>query len=105
MTATRFAKYAPENETAAEAFATFQDAALALIDPELGSFPRRFEETFGDDFQAGHLYRDTNLNWVVAYAFDGPFELFGEIVPAPEGTADYLTLGVIVDSPDWHQFD
>lgn len=101
---TRFAKWAPENEVAAEAFATFQNAALDLVGPGLTIFERRCEENFGPGFPAGGLMRDTNLYWVVAYAFDGPFIYAGDTIPAPDGIEETLTLAVIVDSPDWYLF-
>lgn len=102
---TRYAKFAPENELAAEAFADFQNTALEATSPALVAFERRYDEDLGAEFQAGHIMRDTNLNWVVAYAFDGPFEFGGATIPAPEGVADMLTLAVIVDTPDWYEFD
>jgi hypothetical protein len=99
--ATRYAKFAPENEAAAEAFAAKCDAVLP---PALVSWPRRFEETMGANFQAGHLFRDTNLNWVVAYPFDGPFTFNGSTIAAPANIASYLALAVIVDTADWYSF-
>lgn len=103
--ATRYAKFAPENEAAAEAFATFQNSALDLVGQGLTPFEARYAENFNAQCQAGRIQRDTNLNWVVAYAFDGPFLYAGNTIPAPSGIEAALELAVIVDTPDWFQID
>jgi hypothetical protein len=105
---TRYAKFAPENETLANALSDYMDTQLATLPggaEGLVPWARRFEETFGPEFLQGHLYRDTNLNWVVAWPYDGPFIFNGNEIPKPAAVDPYMEFGVIVDTPDWVEIE
>lgn len=96
---TRFAKFAPQNTTAANAAADYLDSVLpAGIVP----FARYLTEGADPDLPGSwYLPVDTNGNWVLGYPFDGPFVYAGSTIPAPPGAAAAFTLAVIVDTPDW----
>jgi hypothetical protein len=111
--ATRYVKFDPANEAAAYAYSDWLDQYLSTISTALADpsatppayWSLRYEETMGEGYEQGGLWRDTNYNLVVSYPFDGPFVFAGNTIPAPPEDAGMRELGVIVDSPDWQTFD
>jgi hypothetical protein len=101
---TKYVKFAPGNEAAAEAYVTFVEAGLSAINPALVPWPRRFPSGLPAPYTAGGLYRDTNGNHVVAW-FGPPFMLNGQTVAALTGDAAARgVIGLLVDTADWVQF-
>ena len=101
---TKFVKFSPENKAAADDYSDFLDSGLNGIYPFLVPWANKYEETFSPDFQAGYLWRDTNLNWVVAW-FGPPFKLSNVEVSPLSGDDAARALGVLVDTPDWYDLD
>lgn len=107
---TKFVKFGPENEVAAEAYATFVNDWLGNNGfSGMTPFELRYtagieaEYGLGTEFAEGKLRRDTNLNLVIAY-WGAPFVYGGNVVTPATGEEAMRELGVLVDTPDWYQF-
>lgn len=101
--ATRFVKFAPENQTAADALSSYLDQDPTLVEYSLAP-------NWSWHIVPDKLNIDTNQNWMVAWPYDGPFQInpgegFVNIPKPTDFDAALLSLGVIVDTPDWYDWD